>query len=63
MVAESTQVTEEEVTDSGQGGSSTGTSGGSVAGAAGKGQGRLKKKTKRVISDVIVHVYASLTIP
>lgn len=59
MVAESTQVTEEEITDSGQGGSSTGTGGGAATGAAGKGQGRLKKKAKRVISDVIVHVYAS----
>lgn len=57
MVAEITQVTEEETSGSGQSGS-TGTSGGTT-GAAGKGQGRLKKKTKRVISDVIVHVYAS----
>lgn len=56
MVAESTQVTEEDTTSTGQGGSS-GTTG--TTGAAGKGQGRLKKKTKRVISDVIVHVYAS----
>ncbi len=55
MVAESNQVLEEDTsTDQGGAGSS-----GSATGAAGKGQGRLKKKTKRVISDVIVHVYAS----
>lgn len=58
MVAESTQITEEEDTSTGQGGS-TGTSGGTATGAAGKGQGRLKRKSKRVVSDVIVHVYAS----
>ena len=51
MVAESTQIIEEE--DTGTTGSTGGTTG------AGKGQGRLKKKAKRVISDVIVHVYAS----
>jgi small subunit ribosomal protein S11 len=53
MLSESTQVVEEE---SSQGGSSTT---GGTTGAAGKGQGRLKKKSRRVISDVIVHVYAS----
>jgi len=54
-MVDSTQVVEEETT-SGQG---TTTGGTGTGGAAGKGQGRLKKKTKRVISDVVVHVFAS----
>ncbi len=54
-MSESNQVIEE-TTEGG-----AGSAGGAVGstGAAGKGQGRLKRKTKRVISDVIVHVYAS----
>lgn len=60
MVAESTQVIEEETeTESGSGRKGSTGSGTTGAAGAGKGQGRLKKKTKRVISDVIVHVYAS----
>lgn len=58
MVTESTQVTEEE----GGQGAITGTEGGATGGAtgaAGAGKARLKKKSKRTISDVIVHVYAS----
>ncbi|MCS5710287.1 30S ribosomal protein S11 [Candidatus Berkiella aquae] len=55
MVTESTQVTEEE---SGSG-AITGTEGGAAGGAAGAGKARLKRKSKRTISDVIVHVYAS----
>lgn len=55
MVTESTQVTEEE---SGSG-AITGTEGGAAGGAAGAGKARLKRKSKRMISDVIVHVYAS----
>lgn len=58
MVAESIQAAEEEnLVAEGGSGSTEGSSG--STGAAGKGQGRLKRKTKRVISDVIVHVYAS----
>jgi len=54
-MAENTQVVEEEGTST-----DTGTTGsGGTAGKSGKGQGRLKKKTKRVVSDIIVHVYAS----
>lgn len=55
-MADSTQIVEEE-TGTAQGGATGGSA--STTGAAGKGQGRLKKKTKRTISDVIVHVYAS----
>ena len=58
MATESTQHTEEE----GSSGIITGTEGGTGSeGAAGTGSGkaRLKKKSKRMISDVIVHVYAS----
>ncbi|HRE31890.1 MAG TPA: 30S ribosomal protein S11 [Candidatus Berkiella sp.] len=55
MVTESTQVTEEE---SGSG-AITGTEGGAAGSAAGAGKARLKRKSKRTISDVIVHVYAS----
>ncbi len=60
MSIESTQVTEEE----GGSGVITGTEGGaggatgSESGAAGS-KGRSKRKSKRMISDVIVHVYAS----
>lgn len=54
MVAETQLIEEEDV------GTKGGSAGGvGTTGAAGKGQGRLKKKAKRVISDVIVHVYAS----
>lgn len=59
MVAESTQVTEEEDGSTTEQGGQSGTGTGTVGGAAGKGQGRLKKRTKRVITDIIVHVYAS----
>lgn len=52
MVADSTQIEEE---TEAQGGSTTTDSG---SGSAVK-QGRSKRKTKRVIHDVIVHVYAS----
>jgi len=58
MVTESIQVTEEE---SGQG-AITGSEGGSADGATGEGAGKSrpsKKRTKRMISDIIVHVYAS----
>lgn len=57
MVTESTQVTEEE----GGQGAITGTEGGGAGGATGEA-GKLrtsKKRTKRMISDIIVHVYAS----
>jgi small subunit ribosomal protein S11 len=53
-MVETTQVTEEEGT-----GAITGSEGG-ASGAAGQGKLRpSKKKTKRMISDIIVHVYAS----
>jgi small subunit ribosomal protein S11 len=55
MVTESTLVTEEE----GGTGAITGSEGGAAGGAAGAGKTKLKKRTKRTISDVIVHVYAS----
>ena len=60
MVAEITQVSEEETTGTAQSGNTSSESGSAsgVAGA-GKGQGRLKRKSKRMVSDVIVHVYAS----
>lgn len=55
--AENIQVIEEETGTTGgsEGGSSTGTAGG----AASAGRSRIKKKGKKTISDVIVHVYAS----
>ena len=54
-MVETTQVTEEEGT-----GAITGSEGG-ASGAAGAGKKVVltKKKTKRMISDIIVHVYAS----
>jgi len=57
MATESTQQTEEE----GSSGIITGEGGAGSEGAAGTGgsKARLKKKSKRMISDVIVHVYAS----
>ena len=57
MVAEITQVAEEETTTTGTTGSESGS--GTAGGVAGSGKTRLKKKSRRVISDVIVHVYAS----
>lgn len=60
MSVENTLVIEEETTTTGgsEGGSEGSTGGtGTASGSAGKS--RLKKKSKRTISDVIVHVYAS----
>jgi small subunit ribosomal protein S11 len=57
MSTENTQVIEEEITTTGaEGDSSSGTSGGT---SSGRSSSRLKKKGRRIISDVIVHVYAS----
>lgn len=58
MSVENTQVIEEEITETG--GSEGSTSGGTgTSGGAARSASRLKKKGRRVISDVIVHVYAS----
>lgn len=57
MSVENTQVIEEENTgSSSEAGASAGTTGGA---SAGRSSSRLKKKGRRIISDVIVHVYAS----
>lgn len=54
MSVENTQVIEEEITGTGsEGGSSSGGT------SSGRSSSRLKKKGRRVVSDVIVHVYAS----
>lgn len=58
MSSESVQINEEEVSPVETGEGESGSTGG--AGKAGAKAGRVtKKKVKRVISDIIVHVYAS----
>lgn len=60
-MVESTQEIVEEGTEGteGQTGSAGDKGGKSSGGKGGAGAGKLKKKVKRLISDIIVHVYAS----
>ena len=55
MSTEQTQVSQTEATEDAQGGS-TGTSG---AGKATRSAAKGKRRTKRLVTDIIVHVYAS----
>jgi small subunit ribosomal protein S11 len=57
-MTENMQVVEEESTTTTQGGEGSGT-GETGSSGAGTGKAKVKKRTKRVITDVIVHVYAS----
>src|SRR5690349_2218354 len=62
MTAESTIDIEEKIItegDSDTESGSKGSTGSTSSTGSGSGKGRLKKKSKRSISDVIVHVYAS----